>query len=209
MLEPHHAGAIYRLLHRGPVLVVAFSSVWVRRDPRRDPPRKRAALRLETFVEHKGLHGLVRSDKHVDEIFDQYVAWSAQVNCTGENDPRVLPLHVFETARTWPDLGTPPGDNRFVRAHGPPRRRVDEGRKSWSRAASGAYHGGGALIVAGSELAQGMHWDVSIERGTAVICGADGVWALKGRNAYVNVHPDAHVRETEHSRRLWSPGLEK
>lgn len=203
MLEARHAGALYRALHRERVVVVAFTAVWVRRDPRRDPPVKRAALRLKTFVEHKALHGLVRDGKAVDELFDRYIDWCRAVRCTGENDPRVLPLHVFETRRDWSLLGTPDADRDFTRSYGRPRHRRDEGGKAWSRAEHGAYHGGAALTVAGHTLAPGMHWDVAVKRGSALVCSADGAWRLSGRSPYVNVHPDGYVRATASSTRVW------
>lgn len=206
MLEPQHAGALYRALHREAVLVLAFTTVWVRRDPRRDPPTRRAALKLETFVEHKAIHRLIRADKDVDLAFNNYAAWCSGVHCTGEDDARVLPLHVFETTRSWSTLGTSAGDQDFGRRYGSARRRVDEGGKTWGRAARGAYHGGDALAVAGQRLAPGMHWDVSVQRGPVLICSADEVWSLKGHRGYVNIHPDAHVRSTKWSHRRWAAG---
>lgn len=203
MLEPQHAGALYRALHREPVIVVVFTAIWVRRDPRRDPPVKRAALRLRTFVDHKGVFRLIRDDKAVDEAFDSYAVWREGIHCRGEDDARILPLHVFETSRDWSHLGTAAGDEEFARRYGSPSRRRDEGDKTWARAARGAYHGGQALTIAGYTLARGMHWDVSIPRGSVLVCSADGVWRLKGRHAYVNIHPNGYVRETEWSRRLW------
>ncbi len=133
-----------------------------------------------------------------------YAAWCKGVQCSGEDDPRVLPLHVFETNRNWAHLGTPGGDSEFIRCYGPAGKRLDEGGKVWSRAPRGAYHGGDEFAVAGCMLARGMHWDVSIRRGSVLVCSADRVWSLKGRDAYINVHPDAHVRETRWSRQLWS-----
>jgi hypothetical protein len=203
MLEPAHAAALYRALHREAVLVLAFTAIWIRRDPRRDRPVKRVAVKLETFVEHKAVHRLVRDDRAIGDAFDDYAAWCRSVHCSGEDDARVLPLHVFETSRQWSHLGTSAGDLEFAQCYGPARAREDEGRKTWARAARGAYHGGEPLRVAGQMLAQGMHWDVSIRRGSALVCSADRVWQLRGRNAFVNIHPDGHVRPTKSSRRLW------
>lgn len=206
MIEPQHAGAIYRALHRQSVLVLAFSTVWVRRDPRRDPPTKRAALKLETFVHHKSVYQTIRARRDVDQAFNDYSVWSGVEHCSGEADPRILPLHIFETKGDWSQLGTLAADRDFKRRYGPAPRRVDEGDRRWIKAERRAYHGGDDVVVAGHKLSTGMHWDVSGQRGPLLICSIDEVWSLKAIGRHINVHPDAHVRGTESSRRIWTAG---
>lgn len=205
VLDPLDASALYRVLHRGPVMVVAFTAVWVRRDPRRDPPVKRAALRLQTFVAHKSIFSLVRGIRDIDEALDTYDEWRGQVLCEGERDPTVLPLHTFQTDHDWSQLGTAGGKARFELLYGKPGERRDDGDKRWKRAARGAFHGGNALTVAGRTLEAGFHWDVSIPKNEAFVCTTNAVWRVRGANGYVNVYPDAHVRAGSNSSKIWPP----
>lgn len=199
------AHQLYKRLHREKVLVLTFTTVFVRRDPSRNPVVRREALRLDAFVAHKALFRLVRGDTSVDSALDRFLASSGSVSCTGEDDPRALPLHVFAVDRPWPDLATDSGRTEFGNRYGLPRARTDERGTRWDRAARGAYHGREQLDVAGYRLPTGMHWDVSAGRGSGRLTTSNEVWKLKGRS-YVNVHPDAHVLPGRgpKARRVWS-----
>lgn len=192
LLGTDEAAGLYRALHRERVLVIAFSAVHVRRDPRRDPPARRAAMTLQTFVQHKAYFGMVRGAGETSALFQRYAGWCQEVQCEGELDPRALPLHVFETRRDWTDLGTPAGDRRFGALYGRPGTRRDEGGKNWSRAHH--HHGGPALVVAGCALPAGMHWDVGSDGGVTTVQNSREIWRLRGRGAYVAVYPDAGIR---------------
>ncbi len=205
LLKPLDAQRLYESLHLDHVLVLTFSTVWVRRDPSRDPPTRRSALKLETFVAHKSVYGLVLDAQKIDTLFRRHSALPTDVGCTGDNDPRVLPLHVFETEHDWSALGDPSVDRKFYERYGSAQRRVDDDGKVWSRPGAGAYHGGGVLTVARRALTQGMHWDVSTDRRKATLYGAHEIWKLSKHGGYVNVHPNAYVRGTTRStaRRVW------
>lgn len=190
-LAPDDAHGLYRSLHRAPSLVLAFATAYVRRDPSRNPPARRAAVRLDRFVDHKAIYGLVRSSADGDRYFEQFANWRDVAHCGGDDDPRVLPLHVFETARDWRALGHEQADNRFRRLYGPAGRRYDEGEKLWARATD--RHGRDELVVAGCRLQRGMHWDVSTGRAKATLHNSNAVWILT-RRGYLNVYPDAGTR---------------
>ena len=202
VLRPDHASGVYSDLHRTRVLVLAFTAVLVRRDPSRDPPVRRAALTLEQFVAYKGTYGLIRGNSSVDESFDRFKAWRAQADCTGERDPRVLPLHVFDGDTVDLDLNTSAGAAAFRRQFGPPRRRIDAGRKIWTRAERRAYHGFVELEVAGVGFTPGMHWDVGSTR-QARLLTSHQVWKLRGKRSYLNVYPNEYVRAGRDAMRVW------
>lgn len=91
-LRSRDAIALYRLLHRQRILVFAFSDVWVRTDPRRDNV-DRKAISLKRFVEHKATFARIHKEADVSRMASIHEARCAGVACTGDDDPRVLPLH--------------------------------------------------------------------------------------------------------------------
>jgi len=207
VLSVEDATGLYRSLHRASVLVLAFTAIYVRRDPSRDPPARRASVSLETFVGHKGVFGLVRSEGDIERHFARYAAWPGARRCRGEDDPRILPLHVFETRRAWRELPDPAAEQAFEKLHGQTRLLQDEGAKDWQRAQH--YHGVHALTVAGCRLRSGLHWDVSPARRKATLHTSNEVWHLSNRGAYLNVYPDAQVRRTRRAsgvKRVWPRG---
>jgi hypothetical protein len=206
LLRPLDAKHLYESLHRDRVLVLAFNTVWVRRNPSRDPPARRSALKVETFVAYKSVYGTVLDARSIEAHFGRYAAWARAVACSGDNDPRALPLHVFETTRVWSSLEDPAVAREFSKRFGSPPQRRDDGGKTWTRPTPGAFHGGGVLTVAGRALSQGMHWDVDTDRRTATLHATHEVWQLPRRGGYVNVHPNAYVRRSARSRArlVWS-----
>lgn len=205
-LEPTDAHELYRLVHRWRVLLLSFTSIYVRKDPRRQPVERRAALELGTFVEHKAEFELVRSRAALEAVFEGFHNVGSGLSCTGDDDPRCLPLHVFSVDRVWSALSEQHGRDVFADLHGPARSRVDRDKKRWARAGRRAYHGGDALTVSGQDLLPGMHWDVTTERGPVQLATSSQVWEVpRGAQGYVNVYPDAYVRSTNRSRarRVW------
>jgi len=206
-LAPGDAHQLYRRLNRERLLVIAFTSVFVRRDPSRDPAVRKEALTIATFVEHKAHFELVRGKSSIAPTFHRFAASLDEAFCEGENDPRCLPLHVFTTDRLWPELRNETGRRSFRTRYGPARERSDDRGRRWTRADRGAFHGREALIIAGFELAAGMHWDVFGGRGRASrLTTENEVWKL-GRRGYVNVYPDARVHVTPGrsvARRVWT-----
>lgn len=207
-LEPEDARELYRRLHRRHVLVLSFTSVFVRMNPRLHPLTRRAALELGKFVEHKAEFDLIRDAATANRVIGHFTAGKSRLSCTGEDDPRCLPLHVFRVDQDWAALSEQDGRDAFQARHGPARSRVDGDSKRWARADRGAYHGQERLTVAGVDLLAGMHWDVTSERGRAQLATADEIWTVpRGPRGYINVYPDAYVRQGARStaRRVWPP----
>ena len=205
LISPADATGLYRALHRGPVAVLALGTTFVRRDPSRDPPVKRHAIALETFVAHKGRYTLIRPGVDLPHVLADFLRWGSEVHCTGEDDPRVLPLHAFEASGDWSRLGSGPADRRFAQEYGPASARRDERGLSWRKAQD--LHGREQLVVAGFRLTTGMHWDVAASGRAARICTGDAVWKLRGRGAYLNVYPDGRTRRPNRPtvKQVWPP----
>ncbi len=204
-LEPDDAHGLYRLLHQGRVLTLAFEQTYIRRDPRRDPPARRAAVAVDSFIRYKGLFGLIRSERELTAQLDDFQRWcEGAPGCTGIDDPRALPFHVFTTDVEWNALGTPDTDRAFQNRYGQPQGRQDDGGKDWNRA--NHLHGSLRLTVSGCDLPDGAHWDVTATRQKALLHTANGVWLLDARRrTYANVYPNAQVRLTSdrRCRKLW------
>jgi hypothetical protein len=190
------------------VLVLAFTAVFVRRDPSTMPPVRRHLLTLEAFVRHKSAFGLVRGKTDVEAVFQEFSTWRGSATCSGENDPRILPLHSFETDLDPTILGTSTGDRTFRDRHGPATHRTDDNGRVWDRADRGAYHAIDLQIVAGHRLPDGMHWDVTAGRSTgARLVAPHEVWKLSGARAHLNAYPDAYLRAASSAvgvSRVWS-----
>jgi hypothetical protein len=204
-LDPTDAHQLYGLLHRWRLMVVCFTSVFVRKNPRRQPAVRRSALELRSFVEHKADFALIRSGNSIASVIEAFRN-ERRLSCEGEDDPRCLPLHVFALDKEWSNLGDKSGRDAFNEHHGPPRSRLDSDDRRWSRAARSAYHGRDKLTVASCDLTPGMHWDVASERGRAQLMTAHEIWELpRGSRGYLNVYPDAYVRPGARSRarRIW------
>lgn len=197
VLGGEDASLLYKMLHRGPTLVVALTSAWISTDPSRDPPNRRAGRSLEDFVAYKALYGLVRADADVPSLFERFRLWQGEVNCDGPTDPRALPLHVFDAGPGPHELDSEAGAARFRRAFGGSAERKDHSDRTW---ASGASHGTDTLQVAGCALPSGTHWDVSGERNGCRVMNASEIWRLK-RGGYVNVYPNEYIRPPRRNRR--------
>lgn len=205
-LAPRDALQLYKSLHRTVAIVLSFTQVYVRRDPSRHPVVRRKASTLAEFVAHKAVYGLVRGKTSVPGYLDRFIAWQAAVKCAGEDDPRVLPLHVFEAGGPWSELATSEGRAAFDSQFGGGASRTDLEQRMWDRASRAAYHGRERLTVAGHTLAAGMHWDVNIDSAKARLTTAHEVWQLRRRAGYVNVYPDGHVGKAGRStaRCVWT-----
>jgi hypothetical protein len=190
VMAPNDAAALYREAHRSLMLVVAAGPIRVARNPSAPVPTRRHTMALRQFVSHKASYAALKLDQDLGDALQTFSEWPARPGCAGENDPRVLPLHVFETQEDWTGLPEASLEAKFARLYGPASLRRDEGRKLWKRTSE--YHGGPSLVIGGTPLRAGMHWDVSAERrGTLVTSNA--VWRLRGAHGYVNVFPDATV----------------
>ena len=191
VLTPGDAERLYRLLHHGPVIVAAFTSIYVLRDPRSLSIREKHTVRLQDFVEHKACYLLVNGRTDVSALESTLLEWRVVVRCDGPDDPRALPLHSFDADGPCPDLADDEGRKGFGAKYGSGRLRLDESGREWARAT--ALHGRQTLTIAGCRLIAGFHWDVSYRRGSGTLLCANAVWRLP-RRSYANVHPDGDVR---------------
>lgn len=205
LLAPEHAAGMYRALHVAPCLILSVAAAqWVRRDPSRDPPVRRAATHLEDFVRHKALYQLVRDRAGLTSAFNRFGTWCTLVGCSGDADPRVVPFTTFSTGLAIETLENEAGRTAFRRRHGPPRRMRDDRGLRWD---VGPAHGRVQLQVANVLLSRGFHWDVSAATALAILTPNE-VWQLRS-SAYLNVDPDTRVRKTRagsRARRIW-PGV--
>lgn len=191
-LRPRDATALYRRAHRAHVGVLIVDHPLVNRDPS-GPPKPSQTINIAKFLRYKGLTRQIGSSESragIVQFLDDLAGWSANEDCDGESDPRVLPLHVFSPAKDVSDLADPDGRRRFGDVFGHASRRDSEGRR-WERAK--ALHGREVLHVAGRQLVAGFHWDVQNPKAARTrLATTHEVWALR-QGAYVNVHPDSYV----------------
>ena len=122
-----------------------------------------------------------------------FTTWAQATHCTGEEDPRILPLHSFETSQDWPYLDIGAVNRKFEEQYGPAARRTDDGGRLWTRPNKGEYHGSAVQIVAGHRLQGGMHWHVTTRGGATRFFAPHRVWSLPSGNAYINVYPNGYV----------------
>ena len=192
LLAPEHAAGLYRALHEARCLILSVASaLWVRRDPSRDPPVRRAATHLEDFVRHKGLYRLIRDPRSLAAAFDSFNRLTTSSGCTGDDDPRVIPFPTFTTDLPVENLSTEGGRRAFRARYGQARKMIDARRLRWE---VGPPHGREQLWVANVPLSRGFHWDVSASSDLAMFTPNE-VWKLKPP-AYLNVDPDTRVRKT-------------
>jgi len=199
LLDGNDAHRIYATSHEADTLVLAFAEAYVRRDPSNTPSTRKAALPLDTFVAHKALFRRVRGRSDIEKALAAFTAWRiAPPGCSSFDDPRVLPLHVFEVSGDWSRLGEPEVDAEFARIYGKVANRRDEGGRDWARAS--ALHGRDLLTIARRRLDQGAHWDVTTQRRSATLRTSYQVWHMRFRpRDYLNVYPNEYVRKTSGS----------
>ncbi len=198
LIPGNAATALYRRIHVARVAIVAVEPSVVFKRALGDPERQRKDLiGLERFCRYKAF--FVRRPKQTAPAswMNEFEKWSAQVHCSGERDPRCLPLHVFQTMGDFGgQLHTAAGREAFDSVHGQPNSRVDADRRCW-RLDPHSYHGTESLNIAGCSMPTGMHWDVSSEeRRSFTIHTTSEEWLVK---KYVNVASNASVRATSRS----------
>lgn len=206
VLDAGRAHALYRCLHRRRVLVFAFDRVIVPIDPSRKLTSERKATKLSTFVAHKASYSRASVPTDVVRAFQRFDEWvGGEPGCDGPQDPRALPLHVFDTAGAdWSQLDEVSVNRKFRQCYGHRGILEDASGRSWER---GTSHGhADRLVIAGCDLGTGAHWDVTGSGGNATIMNGHEIWQFPRRSAYVNVSPDAHLRGGSRGRsakRVW------
>lgn len=197
LLDPEDAKLVYRQSHRNDIAVFAVGSGYVRRDPSTTPARRRQLLTIERFVRYKAFYGLIRSPKDIEHHLEQFKLTLTTVACDGPDDPRTLPLHIFNCTREWDGLDHIEEQRIFAQEHGFASRRLDCSEMSWTKPkGQAATHGGPPLRVARYVLQKGFHWDVS-PTSSGTIYTPDAVWRLRQRSSYLNIYPDGYVRVAE------------
>lgn len=194
VLEPTDAHAIYIEAHRSFVAVVQIAAASVLKNPRsRVTPRN--TMTLERFVRYKA-YFIVASPEHlIDGIVMVADKWVKAVGCSGDNDPRCLPLHVFSPERDW--VGLESSTVEFDKHHGKANRRKDSELRRWPTDPSN--HGQQIDVVAGHRMQRGFHWDTQALRNETFIYNAQEVWAI-GKRGHLNIYPDSNARPGKNSR---------
>ena len=199
-IKNEDATNLYRRIHRVRVGVWQIDAAHV---PIKPQPKivVRDYVPLHRFIAHKAFHRRIPMEGFETQWSSSlaaFSAWLEQVGCEGESDPRCLPFPVFDTKFDISELATQEGRSAFALIHGPQSSRIDHNQLRWHR---GPYHGHTQLQVAGRNLAPGFHWDVMNQRTEQRITTTSEVWRI-GKNGYVNVYPDQHIRQGHSSKRV-------
>ncbi|HEV2198938.1 MAG TPA: hypothetical protein VGR73_03885 [Bryobacteraceae bacterium] len=179
---------IYPRVHRSRVATLV-----VGKDPRVPlDPNEVEALRfkrhvqLRRFVEYKSCWIRIPNDPANDSWIGVFASWCERIECEGEHDPRCLPFHVFSGEGAGLQYN---GRRRaFDDRYGLGGDRIDGQGAQWILNTH-EYHGFESLHVAGYQLREGYHWDVSAQNWK--ISTPVAVWRVNG---HVNIYPDAHLR---------------
>lgn len=206
VLEPVDAHELYRDLSVRQCYVLSRGSIFVLRDPRRDPPTKRDCLPLEQFVQHKAAFRTIEDGQSVKAVLRELTDIDPS-DCKDQHDPRVLPLHVFDPGADGRQLGTDEGRRSFRASYLRGRAWESAATGSWAAAVAGAWHGiagagGDVLRVWKYLVPQGFHWDTNAGQKRRNVITAVSVWRVEKRG-YVNVYPDSHVRVGANAKEIW------
>jgi hypothetical protein len=189
------AFSLYKSIHDAPTSVFSVTAVHIRLDPS-SRTHKRNLRSLDGFVRYKANFALIRSLNDIDEAFIRFQTWIESVQCSGEDDPRILPFHSFETEGEWTSLGQTSVDALFEQKYGRSALRTDDGKRRWRKADRHEHHGSANQIVAGRRLAGGFHWDLTPGANSTRLLTPHQVWKLSNRRAYLNIYPNGMVRRT-------------
>ncbi|MGI5136942.1 hypothetical protein [Streptomyces sp. CA-106110] len=204
LLKLEDAKELYEKLHRANVFVAATSGAFVRRDPSSLPVRRKQLLSLEAFVRYKAPFQIFRTPADASRFSTPFRDLFPPIASFDITDPRVLPLHIFDQVSEWDSLETEISQKAFRDAFGGNTRRLDSGRREWSRAK--ALHGGDILAISGQTLPKGFHWDVCRKKGEKHLMTTHEVWEFKNSSCYCNVYPDGYVRAGQgnsSARKVW------
>jgi hypothetical protein len=141
-LSSKDTDALYRRLHRARVVVVSIQAPgspgphFFKRPPpasaRTYSPGNIASVR--TLCRHKGLFYRWRWDRSTAEWGPIFASWCERIQCEGPEDPRCLPLHVFQCQARWSkEIARSEGRVSFDACHGTGHERTDEVGLRWRR----------------------------------------------------------------------------
>jgi hypothetical protein len=205
LLTPKDAGELYAAIHRKAVLAITLGACFIRSDPSENPSRRRHVRSVEDFVQYKASYGLARSLGDAMKLIDTFAGAAIEAGAENAHDPRILPLHIFDSEAIWKGLDSESGQGDFAGTYGRAPRRSDQTGRLWSPAPVG--HGSAELKIANFEIPKGFHWDVNRGReGGHRLVTSHEVWALRHPNSYANVYPDGYVRAAPRGnlRRVWT-----
>ena len=202
-IKGEDATNLYRRLHRARVGVWQIGHAHAPVNPR---TRRRLTdfVELSRFVIHKAYHHRIRpqtTNENLRTSLAQFKKWTNGVSCQNEGDPRCLPFHVFSTGSDLQRLSSDEGRSEFSARHGSQSSRTDDSELRWDRPSGGGYHGREVIQVAGRRLHRGFHWDVSHPSNRHTIRTTSGIWEIR-KNGYVNIYPDAYVRQGKSAKRI-------
>ena len=205
ILNPVDAHELYQRINAVRGCVLSQGSVYVLKDPRRDPSSRRDCLRLAEYVCHKANFQVLEDGHSPSEAAERMLS-APPSDCDALHDPRILPLHVFDSNTHSSQLRTPAGRDRFRRDH---EKRgglwSSPSTATWTQADARAWHGGRVELRVGDYLLPGgFHWDVAAPRRSVItVMNARSVWKLE-RSGYVNIYPDAYIRTGLQAHEVWS-----
>lgn len=200
VLSAEDTQAVYQAAHRAPLAVLASAGFYVRQDPRSDPIDERALWLPADFLRHKAYVSVVRSRAEVPSALQAAGTALSSLSCDGQADPRILPMHIFSPDGHKYALDSTRGQRAFKAQHGSASSRRDAENRVWTH---GPNHAGPPLVVAGATLPAGFHWDVKVLRGSSEFSNGWEVWQLIDKNSYVNIAPNATVRNGARCSKRW------
>lgn len=156
---------------------------------------------LRCLVRHKAFFRRLRTDRDDFSWVSAFEAWCSRVECSGMQDPRILPLHVFAADPRWSRLLTHSvGQGQFDARFGRAQSREDERRFIWKPADPNARHMGGGTVT-GHELPNGFHWDVNTNGASRELCTLTQRWEVR---SYLNIAPNGNaVGRPPYAKRLY------
>jgi hypothetical protein len=188
---------LYRRLHFARVATLSFESVAVCIDPMaHERTSERVLISLREFTRYKTFYYKIASDP--TDWLPGFEQWCGLVDCSGEHDPRCLPLHVFKAEQVNLEGGTE--RELFGSKYGPGSIRVDDDNRQWQLKPR-EFHGRDIVEVAGCALGPGFHWEVGPLSGSTKVTNTVEAWHVP---TYINVYPTAHLRgRAPYSRKIF------
>lgn len=212
VLEPTTACEIYQDAHLINCLVILTHAAHVQIDPSCRPRDVDDLAPLDEFFAYKASLSLIRDWRDVAAAISDFANWpSPAESCVDHNDPRALPLHIFDGDSFWGELDEPEQRKLFKREYefGSLGTRRDFKGHLWKRPKGrhGLYGEDRVrLCAAGLLLAEGYHWDVDKFDGKPAIITESEVWTLARGDTHVNIYPNGKVRGNikEGAKLVWS-----
>ncbi len=207
ILEPVDANELYRDLTINKCYVLSRGSVFVLHDPRRDPPEKRDCMPLQRFVDHRAVYRTLQDGVDTAAELRTMIAAGVPSDCTSYNDPRVLPLHVFDRKADGERLNTEDGRSAFRNMYARGGCWQSAATGTWRPASAGGRHGlagptGDPLWIWDYELPMGYHWDTNAGQQRRTVVATASVWRVEPRG-YVNIYPDSYIRAGTKAKETW------